>query len=142
MNPRLLYLGLVLLVPACNRTAAQIDQPAKASAQPKTRQEFDFVQLLGKIKNCNEKELSYFDRNWDGIHEQLKSATANSDLADLPLKQQEELWDALAYLQGCRNGTIKNEHGDDMARILLTFGTPEQLELMRAIYPNGVQEGM
>jgi hypothetical protein len=81
--------------------------------------------------------LTYFGHHWDEIHRNLNRAVENGSLAKLPLDRQEELWNELAYLQGCRDPQIMHEHGDEMVQILFAFGTQEQRELIDSSYPNG-----
>ena len=146
MKLRLVIVAVLLTVPACtgsvsNETPTEPEPPAVTSPlQAKVDQPIkpiDFARLLQEINNCNEKELAYFDQHWDDIHAKLKQAAASGTLRELPIDQQEELWTALVYLQGCRNGRIMQEHGDDMLAILLKFGTQQQLDSLRAAYPNG-----
>jgi hypothetical protein len=136
MNSRLICLAILLILPACNRLVDQPKRKVESSPQAETREGIDFDDLLTKIKNCNEQELDYFNQHWNEIYKQLKHAADNAILADLPMSQQEELWNALSYLQGCRDGNIMREQGDDMVKILFTFGTQDQLALLREIHPN------
>jgi len=142
----LFIVAVLLTVPACtgfvsNETPTEPENPAVTSTL-KTKVDqpikpIDFARLLQELNNCNEKELAYFDQHWDDIHAKLKQSAASGALAELPIDQQEELWTALVYLQGCRNGRIMHEHGRDMLAILFKFGTPKQLDSLRAAYPNG-----
>ena len=143
MNHRLIFIAILVAIFGCNRPAVHVDtgeQPIATSSQDTVHVRTDFANLLGEIKNCNEKELAYFDQYWGAIHAKLKRAAENGELSGLPLGQQEELWDALSYLQSCRHGSIMREHGGDMVEILFRFGTKEQLTLLREIYPNGAQD--
>ena len=144
MKYRLIFIALVVAFPACNKPAAR-NEPAEpvnqlVSSQTENRQPLDFDQLLLEIKNCNEKDLAYFHQHWDKIHTNLKLAVENRELIGLQMTQQEELWDALSYLQGCRHGDIMREHGADMVKILSCFGTEEQLALLNDIFPNGAKD--
>ena len=132
MDRRIICLCVLMLLPGCKRAAK-----VESTTRVESRTAIDFEQLLLKIKNCNEQELGYFDRNWAEIHMQLEYAADNQLLVELPLNQQEELWDALSYLQSCRHGRIMHEHGDDMVKILFQFGTKDQLSLLREIHPDG-----
>ena len=135
MNQRIILLALLPLMAACDRSVPQMDRGADSVIQVVGHETFNFELLLTKIKNCNERELTYFNRHWNEIHKQLKRSADEDLLSDLPLNQQEELWDALAYLQSCRDGNLMREHGDDIVKILFSFGTEDQLALLGDIYP-------
>ena len=154
MKQSVLLICLVLSLPACNSSEPRVAKPAKSSpsrhvssslqvnepAEVATRveaiTEIDFPNLLVRVTNCNDREMDYFNKHWEGIHGGLKRAARTGRLAELPLNQQEELWNALAYLQGCRSGKIMRDHGEDMVKILYTFGTQEQMKTIRELFPD------
>ena len=161
MNRRHSVILLCLLVPACSRPVPPTVQVVKATtqsqvepqSQPQSQVEpqsqpqvetetqakptVDFEQLLQSITKCNEEELSFFHQHWNKIHKQLVQATADKSLTHLPVEQQEELWFALAYLQGCRHPSIMKEHGDDMVDILRGFGSQQQRDDLKWCFPTG-----
>ena len=96
MKQNIILIVLFLLLPACNRSAPQVDREVESTHRIDGPKHFDFEVLLAKIKNCNDKELAYFYRHWKDIHKQLEDASNEGLLADLPLNQQTELWDALS----------------------------------------------
>ena len=135
MKQNTILIVLLLLFLGCDRGAPHIDHQVDSSLRVHGHKQLDFKMLLDKIQNCNDQELTYFKSHWNEIHEQLKDAANDGLLADLPMNQQEELWYALAYLQGFRDGNVMREHGDDMVKILFTFGTEGQLAQLRSCYP-------
>ena len=150
MNRRHSAILFCLLVSACSRPVPPTVQVVKATTQPQVESQpqlqvetetqakptVDFEQLLQSITKCNEEELSFFHQHWNKIHKQLVQATADKSLTHLPMKQQEELWFALAYLQGCRHPSIMKEHGDDMVDILRGFGSQQQRDDLKWCFPD------
>ena len=142
MNSQLIIIALILAILGCNKPVAHtgptepVDLPVVTSPESEAHNPIDFDQILLQIKNCNEKELAYFYRHWDEIRDTLKHADDDGTLANLPISEQEELWDELSYLHGCRHGNIMREHGKEMVSILFKFGTDEQCALLRDIYPD------
>ena len=136
MNSRCCCVFGLLLLAGCDRPGTPVSRDLDSPQQTELRESIDFDDLLTKLKHCNANELTYFEQHWDEIHRTLKHAVENESLANLPSAQQEELWNELAYLQSCRHPKIMHEHGDEMVRILFAFGTPEDLEILRTIYPH------
>ena len=150
MNRRHSVILFCLLVSACSRPVPPTVQVVKSTTQPQVESQpqaqvaaetqakptVDFEQLLQSITKCNEEELSFFHQHWNKIHKQLVQATADKSLTHLPMKQQEELWFALAYLQGCRHPSIMKEHGDDMVDILRGFGSQQQRDDLKWCFPD------
>lgn len=137
MNSRDCCVFALLLLAGCDRAVTPERRDLDSPQQTELRESIHFDDLLTELKNCNANELTYFEQHWDEIHSTLERAVDHGSLANLPLDRQEELWNELAYLQSCRHPKIMHEHGDEMVQILFAFGTAEQLELIRSIYPSG-----
>lgn len=146
MTRIIIFIAVLLTIPGCNQSAvpkASVrtdNETVKALSQAEDVEPIDFALLLEELKDCNEKELSYFDQNWGDLHAKLKRAANNNQLAKLPMPQQEEIWDTLDFLQGCRHPDILHKHGADMVKILFCFGTEDQLTILRQIHPDGAPD--
>ena len=91
--------------------------------------------IAQEVHQCNQQELGYFSKNWPELHDTLQRLAATGSLSTLPKAEQEELWDELAYLQGCRHPSIMRDHGDDILEIMYTLDLPDRIEELQAIYP-------